>query len=145
MEGAQRNPEARFVNAREHVQTARAFLEASDREFEAGDELQASEKLWGAAAHALRAVMRTEGQSSGTHRNLRIEAERLATERGDPAIRIGFLTAEQFHANFYHGFMEDFQIDDGRQAVREFVERLMPDRPPGPAEDALPPSEPVTD
>ena len=32
----------------EHRATALAFLDASDREFDAGDVLQASEKLWGA-------------------------------------------------------------------------------------------------
>ena len=130
------------MNTQEHVQTARAFLEASDREFEAGDELQASEKLWGAATHALRAVIQPDGHSSGKHRELRMAAERLATSHGDPAIRLGFITAEQFHANFYHGFMEDFQIDDGRRAVREFVERILPDRPPAPPEDSLRPGEP---
>ena len=121
---------------------ARAFLEASDREFEDGDELQASEKLWGAATHALRAVIQPEGQSNGRHQDLRVAAERLATERGDPIIRLGFEVAEKFHANFYHGFMEDFQVASGRQAVREFVERILPDRPPAPPEDSLPPGGP---
>ena len=121
------------MNAKEHVQTAREFLEASDREFEAGDQLQASEKLWGAVTHALIAVMQEEGQNIGTHRELRRTAERLATERDDLRIRLGFEVAEKFHANFYHGFMEDFQVERGREDVREFVHLLLPEPPPEPA------------
>ena len=121
------------MNANEHVQTAREFLEASDREFEAGDKFQASEKLWGAATHALMAVMQEDGQVGKNHRELRGAVRRLAKERNDPFIRIGFEVAEKFHANFYHGFMEDFQVSEGREDVREFVKRLLPDLSPEPA------------
>ena len=114
------------MNAKEHVQTAREFLEASDREFEAGDILQASEKLWGAATHALMAVMQDDGRLIKNHRELRRAVRRLAVKREDEFIRTGFEVAEKFHANFYHGFMEDFQISEGREDVREFVERLLP-------------------
>ena len=131
------------MNTEEHVQTARAFLEASDREFSDGDELQASEKLWGAVVHAVNAVMlREAGKAPGKHRDMRIAAEQLATDSGDPNIILGFVTAEKFHANFYHGFMEDFQIEAGRRAVREFVDRILLDLPPAPPDDSLPPAGP---
>ena len=123
------------MNAKEHVQTAREFLEASDREFKAGDILQASEKLWGAATHALMAVMREEGHDVGTHKALGRAAERLSAERGDPIIGLGFGIAEKFHANFYHAFMEEDQIERGRKSVREFVERLLPNGTLEPAVD----------
>ena len=41
---------------REHIQTARHFLEVAEEEFAAGDAIQGSEKMWGAAAHAVMAV-----------------------------------------------------------------------------------------
>ena len=121
------------MNVNKHVQTAREFLKASDREFEAGDKFQASEKLWGAATHALMAVMQEDGQVGKNHRELRRAVRRLAEERSDPFIRIGFEVAEKFHANFYHGFMEDFQISEGREDVHEFVQRLLPAPSPEPA------------
>ena len=114
------------MDANEHAQTAIEFLDASDREFEEGEILQGSEKLWDAAAHALMAVMREEGHDVGTHKAMGRAAERLASERGDPVIRLGFGIAEKFHANFYHAFMEEDQIERGRKSVREFVERLLP-------------------
>ena len=42
----------------EHRQVALDFLDASDEEFERGEVLQAAEKLWGAAAHAMISVTR---------------------------------------------------------------------------------------
>ena len=44
------------MECEEHRRTAREFLAASDQEFAAGDHLQASEKLWGAASHAVMAA-----------------------------------------------------------------------------------------
>ena len=121
------------MNAKEHVQSAREFLEASDREFETGDKLQASEKLWGAASYALMAVIQENGQIAWNHRELRQAASRLADEREDKAITVGFRSAEMFHANFYHGYLEDFQISGGREEVRLFVHLLLPSHTQGPA------------
>ena len=49
------------MGIREHAQTAREFLEASDREFAAGDILQGSERLWGAFSHAMTAISQDRG------------------------------------------------------------------------------------
>ena len=108
-----------------HAQTAREFLVASDREFEAGDHLQASEKLWGAASHALIAVAQQRNLPHGSHRALKNAAQLLVDETGDMALLAGFLAAQKFHANFYHDFMEDFDLDADRPTVKDFVDRLM--------------------
>ena len=113
------------LQTKEHAQTAREFLVASDREFEAGDHLQASEKLWGAASHALIAVAQQRNLPHGSHRALKNAARLLVAETGDMALLAGFLAAEKFHANFYHDFMEDFELDADRPTVKEFVDRLM--------------------
>ena len=113
------------MQTKEHAQTAREFLVASDREFEAGDHLQASEKLWGAASHALIAVAQQRNLPHGSHRALKNAAQLLVDETGDMALLAGFLAAQKFHANFYHDFMEDFDLDADRPTVKEFVDRLM--------------------
>ena len=108
----------------EHIYTAQDFLQESDREFAEGKTLQASEKLWGAAAHSVMAIAQQRGWQFGTHYELKMSAERLANEHDEPIIAAGFSDAEKFHANFYHGFMEDFQINADRPKVRRFVERV---------------------
>lgn len=109
----------------EHSQTARDFLAASDREFAVGDILQGSEKLWGAAAHAVMAVAQQRGWRFGDHRALRDAANSLADELNEPILASNFGLAEKFHANFYHDFMQDFEIDSDRPAVHLFVNRVL--------------------
>ena len=113
------------MQTRDHVRTAREFLTAADREFEAGDHLQASEKLWGAASHALIAVAQQRNLPHGSHRALKKAAQLLVDETGDGTLHAGFAVAEKFHANFYHDFMEDFQLDADRPTVNNFVESLL--------------------
>ena len=113
------------LQTKEHAQTAREFLVASDREFDAGDHLQASEKLWGAASHALIAVAQLSNLPHGSHRALKNAAQLLVDETGDGTLHAGFAVAEKFHANFYHDFMEDFELDADRPTVNNFVERLL--------------------
>ena len=113
------------MTVEEHIQTARDFLEASDDEFSNGDQLQGSEKLWAAAAHALMAVIQRRGMESTSHRALRFQAEALAREYDDYRIRAGFIAADMFHRNFYNYFMDEHDIEDNRPIVREFVERIL--------------------
>lgn len=108
----------------EHIQTAHHFLQEADREFAEGKRLQPSEKLWGAASHSVMALAQRRGWAYGSHYALKQAVERLIDETADPALDVGFLAAEKFHANFYHGFMEDFQIDADRPKVRRFVAQI---------------------
>ena len=87
--------------------------------------MQASEKLWGAAAHAVIAVAQTRDWRHTKHRHLKIVVRRLANELGDARLTVGFSAAERFHANFYHGFMDADDIARNRRLAREFVEKML--------------------
>ncbi len=109
----------------EHAQTAQEFLAAADHEFMAGDILQASEKMWSAASHAVMAVAQQRGWRYTKHRDLKKAARMLSEESGDASIVAGFGVAQKFHANFYHDFMEEYDFDDDRRGVRDFVARVL--------------------
>ena len=109
----------------ERVQTAQDFLEASDREFAAGDNRQGSEKLWGSATQVVIAMAQQRGWDYGSHRAMKNAAERLTTEFNDPSFRYGFELAEKFHRNFYHNFMEDFELEVDVPQMHEFIERML--------------------
>ncbi len=135
------------VEPNEHAETALMFLEASDREFESGEELQASEKLWGAAAHAIMAVIgERDGEIPSSHRAIREGAKSLATELGNHRIESAYWIANDFHRNFYHRLIDDDEErDEKRQRVRELVEILLPRTPPSLLVDDLPPGMGATD
>ena len=111
----------------EHLESARETLEDADREFAAGDTLQGSEKMWGAASHAIIAVAQARGWQFGTHRVLINAARRIADELDDDGLRAGLVVAQHFHANFYHGFMfiEDDDFEPNAELVRRFVTRML--------------------
>ena len=105
--------------------TALEFLTKSDAEFADGDRRQASEKLWGAATQALMAVAQQQGWPHGSHQAMKAAARRLADEHNDSQIATRFSVAEKFHANFYHDFMRDYQLDEDRPEVHDFVHRML--------------------
>lgn len=110
-----------FMLSQDHVVTAQTFLDVAGQEFESGNRLQASEKLWGAASHAVMAVACHRGWGHCTHRDLKNAVQRLAQESGDAALHAGFLAAEKFLKNFYRDEMEDFEIEIDRPLIHTFV------------------------
>ena len=114
-----------MTTIQKHAQTAREFLDAAGREFASGENLQGSEKLWGAAAHAVMAVALQRGWPCGNHYAVKSAADRIARELNDSSLTGGFFAAEQFHANFYHDFLEYGDIERGRPLVDDFVDRVL--------------------
>ena len=113
------------MSALEHAQTARDFLAASDREFDAGDYLQGSEDLYGAATQAVSAVCRQRGWAYDNRRAVKLAVAEIAREQGNLLIVGGFSAAENFHRNFIHDYMEDYERDSDRPAVHRFVSLLL--------------------
>ena len=107
------------------VDQAVAFLAQSDREFDAGDRRQGSEKLYGAATQAVIAAAQQRGWQYRSHRATKNAVIRLESEYQDPLLIAGFLAAEKFHKNFFHDEMEDYEIVADRPIVHRFVNRLV--------------------
>ncbi len=111
--------------ATEHTETARQFLVDADREYEAGDILQASEKLWRAASHVVIAEMQRRGMKTSGHRAMVLAVEKIASEENERELSDLFSGARVLHANFYHGFLEGYEFEIYRKKVHRFVERML--------------------
>ena len=74
--------------------TGRQFMEHSEREFQKGDLLQASEKAWGAVHKFLKAVATERDWGHDTHSHVRQVAQKLAAETGKLEISDLFSNAE---------------------------------------------------
>ena len=86
-----------------------------------GDLTQASEKGWGAAAVAVKAVAEARGLRHEGHRELWRALEQFADETGDAELRAQFGLAGALHTNFYEAWL-------GAETVEEYlgqVERLV--------------------
>lgn len=126
----------REMSAADHARTARQFLQVSDREFADGDHLQAAEKLYGAANHAVTAVAQQRGWQYESHRSMKNAVYQLAREFEDLSLIASFTTAEKFHKHFFHDNMEPYELEGERPVVHKFVDRVlsMLDRDAGPDE-----------
>ncbi|MDE2815189.1 MAG: PaREP1 family protein [Chloroflexota bacterium] len=122
---------ARQVNGRNrkvevHVRISRQFMRQADEEFAKGDRLQASEKAWGAAAHAVKAVAQQRGWRHDGHRYLFDAIDSIYRETGDTELRGLFGTANALHMNFYEDWQSAEYVQDGIERVKLLLEKLEP-------------------
>ena len=105
---------------------------------------QASEKGWGAAAIAVKAVAEQRGWEHGSHEDLFAAVDRLARELPEADLRTDFQVAASLHQNFYEGWQTADMVEHGPgagAAVRRDGDEpggvRMPAGQPVPAERAV--------
>ena len=91
-----------------------------------GDYPQASEKLWGVAAQAIKAVAASRRWRHSSHRDLRTIISRLRQETGDAEYLPLFSAAESLHANFYEDFLAPDDVKFYAEQVYRLIEKLRP-------------------
>lgn len=101
--------------------SAAQYLSQAFEELENGDLRQASEKGWGAAAQAVKAVGEQRGWDHRTHADLFVVVRRLVAESADQNLHADFHTARALHINFYEGDETMESIRDGLGQIRRFV------------------------
>ncbi len=114
----------RQTSADEHAALSRRFAPQAQEEFDNGDPLQASEKAWGAAAHAVKAVAAARGWNHNTHRLLSDVVDQVSRDTGNLALGAWFREANSLHQNFYENWQPDFSVQEGIKAVKRFVDLL---------------------
>ena len=104
--------------------SAAALLEQARIELAAGDTRQASEKGWGAAAQAVKAVAESRGWEHRNHAALFRAVARLANGSEDEDIHRWFHIASSLHVNFYENWLEADAVEVGLSDVNRLVDRL---------------------
>ena len=106
-------------------EAAEALLDQAEEELRAGDLRQASEKIWGAAALAVKALaLERDGRRLTGHRELWRYVADLSRRLGDGQLRRLWQVASSMHASFYEGWATAEYVEDALDDVRAFVERL---------------------
>ena len=107
-----------------HMDTSRMMMEQAAPELAKGDRLQASEKGWGAASHAVKAIAEGRGWRHKSHADLFDVVRRLTNEMEQPEIRALFKVANGLHINFYEGWLNDGDIVESLTAVSRLLAML---------------------
>lgn len=100
------------------------LLSEAEEEIKGGNYLQASEKLWGAAAHAMKAIAEKRGWEHDGHGKLFNIVDRLVKETGDNEIRTLFSFAGMLHTNFYENWLSADYIIASVNEIKRLVEKL---------------------
>ncbi len=100
------------------------LLAQAEAELAAGDTRQASEKGWGAAVQAVKAVCERRDWPHDSHRLLFAAIGGLIAETGDESIEDLFAVAHQLHINFYEDLLSDRLVRQGLVAVGRLTDKL---------------------
>ena len=102
------SPPERYAEISQHL------LRQAQAELAKGDILQASEKAWGATAHAIKSACQRLGWNHHAHHHLNAAASYITTELGRDDLRVVFGYLDGIHINYYEHRME---ADDVRTQV----------------------------
>ena len=117
-----------------HAAISRQFVAHAREQLALGHRLQASEKVWGAAVHALKSVAMQRGWRHGHHSFVFAIAEQLREEYDRPAFASKLRTADSMHGNFYSNEQGESAINDSIDEIELFINeaeelRAAPPRP----------------
>ncbi len=112
------------VRAARYTVISHYLLEESQLQLDLGDLIQASEKAWGAAAHAVKSVAQTRGWNHHRHDLLSDVVDQIASEWNRPALLDLFDSASVLHQNFYEHEMNDARVRRIIDRVRTLVAEL---------------------
>ncbi len=101
------------------------FLRDAEALLARGDAVQASEKLWGAAAAAVKAVALSRGRNLRSHGDLWKFVEALDAKH--PRLRIyeDFADASHLHSNFYEDELRLRVVQIRARSVKRLVHNLL--------------------
>ena len=108
----------------QHMQISRRFIEHAKEELAKGERLQASEKVWGAAGHALAAFGKGRGWRTEQYAHKNSIADLLSHEFNDPSIKAIYSSFDHEHINFYQNNRDEDDIRLSTASLEPFVDTI---------------------
>lgn len=113
------------LKAEAHVELCEKYMAEAEGFLAKKDYVQASEKAWGAAAQALKAIAEKRGKELRSHGELHKFASELAKELKDGEFGRLWRSVVSLHQNFYENWFVDEQVEEGVEDAKRLVEKLM--------------------
>ena len=107
-----------------YEEISRHLLQQAREELDKGDILQASDKAWGATAHAIKAVCQRMGWNHHAHNHLRAAVSYVSSELGRDDLRLAFGYLESLHVNYYEHQWELADVRTGIDNATFFINEL---------------------
>jgi len=108
----------------EYIEAARELLDEARQELARGDVRQAAEKVWGAAALAIKAYASwREGKRLTSHGELWHYSKKLMDELGE-WIHDAWMSAAGMHICFYEGWCTQKHVEEAMKRVEKLVKEV---------------------
>ena len=107
-----------------YEEISRRLLEQARQELDAGDILQASEKVWGATAHYIKAVAQEKGWNHHFHNHIRDAANYIGFAYNRRDLLLVFRSLEALHGNFYEHQTLESDVRDELDAATRFIAEM---------------------
>ena len=121
MTAAAHTPSQRQEYAARYAHMSRKLLQQAEAELDAGDAQQASEKVWGSAAQAIKSLAESRGWNHQHHGLLRDAINELRDEQGRLDLVLLYHAAHELHTNYYE---HEYSISDVRDRLM-FTQELI--------------------
>ncbi|MBS7633910.1 PaREP1 family protein [Candidatus Bathyarchaeota archaeon] len=109
---------------RRYIEGALDLIHQARLEFERGDLRQASEKIWGACALAIKShALYERGRKIESHADLWKYKDEVVRELGE-WVRTAFMKADSMHKNFYENLATNEDVKDVLEEVNKLVSTL---------------------
>ena len=113
------------VRVEAYWEMGEAYLKQAEEELAKEDLRQASEKLWGSAALAVKAVAHArEGRRLTSHSELWEYVSKLVKETGDETLGSLWRTALSMHINFYEGWAPREEVERALKSIANLLGKL---------------------
>ena len=107
-----------------HMETSRRFIGQAEVELREGHHMQASEKAWGAAAHAIKSVAELYRWPHESHADLFRAVNNIVRMSGDPGILALSGAAIVLRQNCYEGWLDAEYIAGSIEDVKRLLTKL---------------------
>ena len=113
------NPESN-----KYAELSRWCLAEADNYLRRRNNIQASEKGWGAAAQSMKAIAVERTWNQNSHGLIVDIAQQIADEQGRPDLFVLFGNAQALHVNFYENWLSSDSIEIYLNSVKALLPEL---------------------
>lgn len=107
-----------------YAQLSQRLLKHAQEQLALGDTVQASEKAYGAVAHAVKACGELRGWNHYNHYRVGLTLDQLREEWNDPSLVTLHMAVKALHDNFFEYEMSTVQVNAGINAAKEIADKL---------------------
>ena len=125
--------ESNAQESNKYAELSQWCIDQADGYLRRRNNIQASEKGWGAAAQALKAIAEERGWNHHSHGLIVDLAQQIADEQNNPDLLSLFGSAQALHVNFYENWLSANVVETYLNAVKTLLpelERIRAEPPP---------------